>query len=125
VERLGVKILPHEVPRRVLTGGIAEQIDENMLARRDCNMLFQDDVLEISNNDRGAVVVPLDPPFPQAGGRMVGKCVADFVNAGFLAAGTGVEYQNLHLAVLDLELWFTVLILRLHRVWFTANWPRT
>ena len=40
----------------------------------------------------GAVAAPLDPAFPPASRRMVRQSLANFIQAGFLTAGTRVEH---------------------------------
>src|ERR1051325_5195185 len=46
--------------------------------------------------ERSVIVAPLELAFPQRLCRMIGKRLVKIVQASFLAAGAGVEHQNLH-----------------------------
>ena len=50
-------------------------------------------VLDLSFCD---FIVPLDVAFPDRSRRIVRKILANFVKRALLAAGTGIEHQDLH-----------------------------
>src|SRR5271165_10412 len=72
----------------------AQQVLNDLLARGNRQVLFEDDPLRVLRLNLGAVAIPFDLTFPQTSGRMLRETSAYFVEAGFLTTGTGIEDKN-------------------------------
>ena len=59
-------------------------------------MFFDSRPLGVLRRNRRGIAAKLDFSFPQAMGRMIRQSLAYFIDARFLAAGTGVEYEDFH-----------------------------
>jgi len=59
-------------------------------------LFFESRPLGVLRPNRRGVAAKLDFALPQATGRMVRQSLAHFVDARFLTAGTGVEYEDFH-----------------------------
>ena len=74
----------------------AQQAPDHLLTRGDLDLFFLGDSLRVLDRDGGGPAAKLDLALPQASWRMIRESRSNFVQAGFLAARTGVEYENFH-----------------------------
>src|SRR5262245_40345858 len=76
----------------------AQQMLDDLFSRRDLDLFFLHDSVRVLDRDGSGAAAKLDFALPQASRRMVWESRSNFVEAGLLAARTGVEYENLHRA---------------------------
>src|SRR5215470_19309688 len=95
--------VPHRVDLRSGVDGTrlpitrgAQQLPDKLLARGTWQFFLEGDPLRVLHNDRCGVSAPFDLSLPQRNGGMIWEGPSNFVQAGFLAAGSRVEYENFH-----------------------------
>ena len=73
-----------------------QQAPDGLLTRGDLDLFFLGDSPRVLDRNGGRPAAKLDLALPQASWRMIRESRSNFVQAGFLAARTGVEYENFH-----------------------------
>src|ERR1700757_2558820 len=73
---------------------------QDLLSRRSLDFFFPDCSARAFRHDGSCAVTKFDLALPQSLRRIIWKCFSDFVKAGFLATGAGVEDKDLHLVYL-------------------------
>src|SRR5215813_11923814 len=73
-----------------------QQILDDLLSRRDWELLLENDSVRVLHGNGRGITAKLDSGLPLRSRWMIRQRSANFVKAGLLAAGAGVEDKNFH-----------------------------